>query len=403
MLKEEVDVLEPPALDYPMPRPNPLLPPPAYAQLRDQPPRKVRMPNGRPAWLLTRYDDVRAALADPRMSSDFMQPNFPTLNAVPPSPGAFSFVRMDAPDHGRLRRMVTPDFSMRRMRDIRPAVAEMAEELLDKMLAAGSPADMVESFALPLPSMVIARILGVPPEQNAVFQQCSRMIARADSTPEEGAAALGKLAEFLNELANAKKDAPGDDLISRLVHEFEANGELTRYELVAICSLLLFAGHETSANQISISIIYLLDNPEQLAEIRRDPALVRPAMEELLRFASLKQHDLIRVVAEDMQFAGVQMSKGDGVITSQPAANHDPSVFPDPDRLDIHRKTTGHLAFGHGAHACLGASLARVEVEVALELLLRRLPDLALAVGVDQVPFRHDMLIYGVHSLPITW
>jgi cytochrome P450 len=170
-----------------------------------------------------------------------------------------------------------------------------------------------------------------------------------------------------------------------------------------MCSLLLFAGHETSANQISISVIYLLDNPKQLAEIRQDPALLRPALEELLRFASLKQHDLIRVVAEDMDFAGVRMLKGDGVITSQPSANHDPSVFPDPDRFDIHRKTTGHLAFGHGAHACLGASLARVEVEVALERILRRLPNLALAANVDEIPFRHDMLIYGVHALPISW
>lgn len=403
MLQEDVDVLGPQALDYPLPRSNPLLPPDAYAQLRSERPRRVRMPNGRAAWLLTRYEDVRAALADPRMSSDFLQPDFPSLNPVPPAPGAFSFVRMDAPDHGRLRRMVTPDFSMRRMRELRPAVEEMADGLLEKMLAAGEPADLVEDFALPLPSMAIARILGVPPEQNALFQQCSRTIARADSTPEQGAEALGRLAAFLDELASAKKQDPGDDLISRLVHQFEANGELTRFELVAMCSLLLFAGHETSANQISISIIYLLDNPRQLAEIRQDPALLRPALEELLRFASLKQHDLIRVVAEDMEFAGVRMRKGDGVITSQPSANHDPNVFPDPDRLDIHRKTTGHLAFGHGAHACLGASLARVEVEVALELILRRLPNLALAVPVEQIPFRHDMLIYGVHALPITW
>lgn len=402
MLTEDVDVLETQLLDYPMPRTDPLLPPPAYAQLRGKP-QRVRMPNGRPAWLLTRYEDVRAALADPRMSSDFLQPNFPSLNMVPPAPGIYSFVRMDAPDHGRLRRMVTPDFSVRRMREIRPAIEEMADGLLDRMLEAGKPADLVESFALPLPSMVIARMLGVPPELNGVFQQCSRTIAHTDSTAEQAAAALGQLGALLNDLADAKKDAPAEDIISRLVHQYEASGELTRFETVAMCTLLLFAGHETSANQISLSVIYLSQYPEQRAEIQRDPALLRPAIEEMLRFASLKQHDLIRVAAEDMEFAGVRMAKGDGVITSQPSANHDASVYPDPDRFDIHREAKGHLAFGHGAHACLGASLARIEVEVALERLLHRLPDLDLAVDVADIPFRHDMLIYGVHGLPITW
>lgn len=403
MLREDVDVLGPQALDYPVPRTDPLLPPPVYAELRGHPPVRVRMPNGRPAWLLTRYEDVRAALADPRMSSDFLQPNFPSLNPVPPSPGAFSFVRMDAPDHGRLRKMVTSDFAMRRMRELRPEIEQMADDLLARMFESGKPADLVESFALPLPSMAIARILGVPAQRSAVFQQCSRTIARADSTAEQASAALAQLAALLDELATAKQSEPGDDLISRLVHQFEARGELTRFELLAMGSLLLFAGHETSANQISISVIHLLQNPDQLAEIRREPQLLRTALEELLRFASLKQHDLIRVTAEDMEFAGVHMAKGDGVITSQPSANHDPSVFPDPDRLDIHREFNRHLAFGHGPHACPGASLARVEVEVALERILHRLPDLALAVDLDQIPFRHDMLIYGVHALPVTW
>lgn len=403
MLREDVDVLGPQALDYPVPRTDPLLPPPVYAELRGHPPVRVRMPNGRLAWLLTRYEDVRAALADPRMSSDFLQPNFPSLNPVPPSPGAFSFVRMDAPDHGRLRKMVTSDFAMRRMRELRPEIEQMADDLLARMFESGKPADLVESFALPLPSMAIARILGVPAQRSAVFQQCSRTIARADSTAEQASAALAQLATLLDELATAKQSEPGDDLISRLVHQFEARGELTRFELLAMGSLLLFAGHETSANQISISVIHLLQNPDQLAEIRREPRLLRTALEELLRFASLKQHDLIRVTAEDMEFAGVHMAKGDGVITSQPSANHDPSVFPDPDRLDIHREFNRHLAFGHGPHACPGASLARVEVEVALERILHRLPDLALAVDLDQIPFRHDMLIYGVHALPVTW
>lgn len=402
-LQETVAVVEPPVLDYPMPRVDPLLPPPVYDELRQRPPQRVKLPDGKVAWMLTRYQDVRAALTDPRMSSDFLLPDFPTLIQVPPSPGAFSFFRMDPPDHTRLRRMVAPDFTPRRMREIQPAITAMADGLLDRMLDAGKPADLVRYFSLPLPSMVVANILGVPEEQYEPFQKYSETIVSSGVTPEEAGAALQGLAGMLDALATVKQSEPADDLISRLVNDYEATGELTRYELVAMASLLLFAGHETTANQISLSVLHLLRNPEQLEAVRTDPAARHRAVDELLRICALMQHDLVRVAKEDMEIGGVHVAKGDGLITSQLAANFDPEVFPNPGSLDITRDAHGQLALGYGLHVCIGGTLAKIELEIALERLFTRLPDLALAASLDQIPFRHDMLIYGVHSLPIVW
>jgi cytochrome P450 len=404
MLREQtVDVAESPILDYPMPRVDPLLPPPLYDELRRRPPQKVRLPDGKVAWMLTRYQDVRAALASPLMSSDFLLPGFPTLIQVPASPGAFSFFRMDPPDHTRLRRMVAPDFTPRRMREIRPAITAMADDLLDRMIDAGKPADLVRHFSLPLPSMVVANLLGVPQEQYEPFQRYSETIVSSGVTPEQAGAALQGLSQMLDALATVKQREPGDDLISRLVNDYEATGELTRFELVAMASLLLFAGHETTANQISLSVLHLLRNPEQLEAVRRDPEARHRAVDELLRICALMQHDLVRVAKEDLEIGGVRIAKGEGLITSQLAANFDPETFPDPGRLDIARDAHGQLALGYGLHVCIGGTLAKIELEIALERLFNRLPDLALAASLDEIPFRHDMLIYGVHSLPITW
>jgi cytochrome P450 len=392
----------PAILDYPMPRTDPLLPPPAYAELRNGPPVQVRLPNGKEAWLLTRHADIRTALADPRLSSDFLQPQFPALNPVPPVAGAFSFFRMDAPEHTRLRRMVTAEFTPRQVRGLRPAIEELADSLIDAMTAGPAPADLVDKLALPLPSLVIATKLGVPAEDHALFQRTSRVISSSDATVDQATAAFVELTGCIDRLADLKSTRPQDDLLSRLVAA-EAQGELTRAELVTMVALILFAGHETTANQIALSVTYLLRDPDQLAAIRADPSLLTGAVEELLRFASIKQHDLIRVAAADVEIAGIRIAAGQGVIAAMPSGNHDELAFPDPDRIDIRRETRGHLAFGHGAHACLGAALARAEIEIALSRLFTRLPGLRMAAEVEDLPFRHSMLIYGMNSLPVTW
>jgi cytochrome P450 len=400
---QNAEFVDMPMPDYPMPRTDPLLPPPAYDELRRHPPQQVRLPDGRIAWMLTRYQDVRDALSDARLSSDFLQPNFPTVIQLPPAPGAFSFFRMDPPDHSRLRRMVAPEFTPRRVRALRPAITALTDTLLDRMLATGPPADLVTHFALPLPSLVIAAILGIPSEHNTEFHQYSETIASSAVTPAQAFEAFGALTAMLDAVATAKQAHPSDDLISRLVTDHESTGDLTRAELVAMAAVLLVAGHETTAQQIAMSVVHLLHNPEQLQVVRQDPQALPAALDELLRICAVFQHDLVRVASEDLHIGGVRIAKGQGVITSQLAANHDPQTFPDPGSLDLSRDAHQHLALGHGPHTCIGATLAKTELEIALHRLLTRLPHLALATSLDHIPFRDDIMIYGVHRLPITW
>ncbi|BAJ28540.1 MULTISPECIES: cytochrome P450 [Kitasatospora] len=390
-------------LDYPLPRTDPLLPPPAYAELRQGRPRPVRLAGGRRAWLVTRYQDVRSAIADRRVSSDDMAENFPALIPLPPTPRALSMFRLDNPDHATLRRMVIPEFTARATRALQPDVERITHRLLDDLAAGPKPADLVEGFADPLPTLVIARLLGVPYEDHEEFQTNGRVVTSPTATPEEAGAAFAGLTDFMSRLIDRKQADPQDDLISRLVVNHYNKGEISRDDLVAMARFLLFAGHDTTANQISMNILFLLRNPEQLAELRADRSLVPGAVEELMRYSSIKQHDFIRTAAEDMEIGGVAVPKGDGIIFALPAANHDPEVFPEPERLDLRRDAHHHLAFGHGIHKCVGAPLATLELEVSLNAILDRFPDLRLAVDLTDVPFRDDMLLYGTHRLPVTW
>ncbi|BFV59199.1 cytochrome P450 [Kitasatospora sp. CMC57] len=390
-------------LDYPLPRTDPLLPPPAYTELRNGPPKLVRVNGGRRAWLVTRYDDVRSAIADPRVSSDDMAPNFPALIPLPPSPRALSMFRMDNPDHATLRRMVIPEFTARATRAMQPDVERITNNLIDALAAGPKPADLMAAFADPLPTLVIARLLGVPYADHEVFQENGRIVTSPTATAEEAGAAFVTLTEFMSRLIDDKRKDPQDDLISRLCVKYLIPGAISHDDLLAMARLLLFAGHDTTANQIAISVLFLLENPAQLALLRANRSLIPSAVEELLRFASIKQHDFIRTAAEDMEIGGVPIPKGDGIIFALPSANHDETAFPDPGRLDITRDAHQHLAFGHGVHKCVGAPLATLELETAIGALLDRFPELSLATGLDEVPFRDDMLLYGVHRLLVTW
>ncbi|MBB4893665.1 cytochrome P450 [Streptomyces olivoverticillatus] len=395
----ETDVSLP---EWPLKRTCPFSPPPDFRDLRDGPPRLVRHRGGL-AWLISRHEDVRQALADPRMSSDDQQPNFPHRIMVPPWPRINSFWRMDQPEHGRLRHMVMPEFTARRTREMRPLVRELVDELLDQMADLPRPVDFATAFAVQLPCLVIARIFGVPDEDIAFFKQQSALILAQDRGPEVPLAAYQAMSDYLGELARAKARRPGDDLISRLAVEYGAAGELTHDDLVGIVRLMIIAGHETTANLLGLTVLALLRHPAQLAELRADAGLVHQVIEEALRYWSISQDNIVRVAAEDLSIGGADIAKGDGVIISIPSANHDESEYPDPGRFDIHRDTKNHVAFGLGPHYCPGAPLARLELEIALPALFERFPGLRLAKDVEELSFREGALVYAVDGMLLTW
>ncbi|MEU8516504.1 cytochrome P450 [Kitasatospora sp. NPDC048722] len=380
----------------------PFAPPPAYQQAQQEEPiSRVSLWDGTPSWFLTRYDDIKAVLADPRFSSDATRPGFPFISAGARqlSAGQTTFIRMDDPEHAHQRRMLTGEFMIKKVEALRPEIQRIADRLLDDMTAGRTEADLVRDFALPLPSLVICLLLGVPYEDHAFFQECSRVLLRRDSAPEDVDAAQKRLADYLVALTETKRTAPDDGILSRLVER----GELTTEEIGAMGRLLLIAGHETTANMTALSVLALLRNPAQLDHLRAHPEAVPGAVEELLRYLTIVHSGLTRVATEDVEVGGVRIRAGEGVICMVSTANRDAEQFPGGDELDLTRDARRHLAFGFGTHQCLGQPLARLELRIALDTVLRRLPGLRLAVPFEDVPFRGEMLVYGLHELPVTW
>ncbi|MFI0773854.1 cytochrome P450 [Streptomyces sp. NPDC021212] len=358
-------------------------------------------------WVVTSHAEQKALLSDPRLSADFSHPKFPSpVDHSGGEHGAtdLSFVGMDDPEHARLRRMVSGAFTIKRVEAMRPVVQEMVDDFLTRMLAGPKPADLVQALALPVPSLVISELLGVPYEEHEFFQTNSKVLVSAVATPQERQAAHGNLGAYLEQLVDAKLTEPGDDLLSSLGKQINA-GELTRSQAVAMGVLLLLGGHETTANMITMGTLLLLEHPDQLARVRDtdDPKVIASAVEELLRYLSVVHLGRRRTALEDIEIAGRTIRAGEGVILLGELANRDPSVFPDPDRLDIARDARGHQAFGVGTHHCLGQPLARMELQVVYPTLLRRIPTLRLATDLERVPFKYDAVIYGVHELPVTW
>ncbi|MET9550475.1 cytochrome P450 [Streptomyces sp. NPDC006627] len=387
---------------WPMPRTCPYAPPDAYAELRKGAPVKVRIRTGE-AWLVTRYADVRAILTDPRFSSDDTLPGFPVRIQLPPTPRVMSFTRMDGPEHGRLRRMAMTEFTARRTRALRPSVELLVERLADELERGPRPADLVARFTVRLPSLVIARMLGVPQEDECDFTELSQAVLSQDATPAEIYGSFVEMTAYLDGLIRRKAEDPRDDLLSRLATRYLATGELAHDDLVAMARLFLVAGHETTAHQLSLSVLSLLREPGLWDRLRRDPGLFAPAVEELLRYWSITQDNQVRVAVEDAEIGGARIASGDGVILAYPSANHDESVFPGGDRIDLERDASRHIAFGYGPHLCPGASLARMELEVALRALVGRFPGLRVADVPGAVSFRENTINYGLNSLTVTW
>jgi cytochrome P450 len=395
---------------YPMPRAEgcPLDPPPDLGALHAVAPlARVRLWDGSTPWLVTRHAEQRALLADRRVSADSTRPGYPYQS---PSLRARrtrvrSFIAMDDPEHARLRRMVTGAFTMRRIEQMRPGIQRIVDELIDEMLAGPAPADLVTAFALPVPSLVICQLLGVPYADHDFFQRISRTLINRDTPAETAQQAQDELLGYLDRLIERKLADPGDDLLSRVAEQRVRTGEMSRRELAAMGLLLLIAGHETTANMIALGTFALLTNPDQLAAVRDadDPGLIVAAVEELLRYLSIVHTGRRRVAIEDIEMAGQVIRAGEGIIMPNEIANRDAAVFPGPDTLDVHRDARGHMAFGFGVHQCLGQPLARVELQVVYGTLYRRIPTLALAADAARIPFKHDGIVYGVYELPVTW
>ncbi|RSS80059.1 cytochrome P450 [Streptomyces sp. WAC06614] len=382
---------------------------PLYRELReDGPVRRVVIAGGLEAWLVTRYDDALAALSDPRLSSDVRDASDPRLLAQLPETERESMLstmlRSDPPDHTRLRRLVSKAFTARRVAALRPRIQSVADQLLDAVVPTGR-ADLVADLALPLPVAVISELLGVPYDDRHDFQAWTdRMIMRGPELPDPAVMneAWKQMHAYLVGLVQAKRARPGEDLLSALVAARDEEQRLTEDELVAMAFLLLVAGYVTTVNLIGGGIALLLAHPEQLALLRSDPELLPGAIEEFLRYDGPVNPGIARFAREDLELAGVAVPRGATVLIGSALADRDPARFPAPDRLDITRKDNAHLAFGHGVHYCLGAPLARLEGQIAIGTVLRRLPDLALAVDPARIPYRPGGL-RGPESLPVTF
>ena len=361
---------------------------------------------GMDVYLVTRHDDVKAVLADHTRFSNTRPPGFGGVggalsDAEQARAQAGNLLANDPPEHHRLRRMLTPEFTLRRINRLEPRVVAIVDEHLDAMAKAGPPTDLVAGFALPIPSLVICELLGVPYADREDFQRRSaRQLDLSLSIPERlGLARQGR--EYMHSLVSRARRTPGDDILGMLVREH--GDELTDDELVGIAGLLLLAGHETTSNMLGLGVLALLRHPEQLAAVRDDPAAVGPAVEELLRWLSIVHSGIPRITTTDVEVAGVAIPKGQLVFVSLPSANRDPALVEAPETLDIGRGTAGHLAFGHGVHHCLGAPLARMEMRIAFPALLRRFPALTLAEPFEDVEFRSFHFIYGLRSLQVGW
>ncbi|MDH6113941.1 cytochrome P450 [Kitasatospora sp. MAP12-15] len=378
-----------------------------YAQLRQAGPvHRITGPDGLPIWLVTRYADVRQALADPRLSLDkrHARPGNYRGLALPPALDA-NLLNMDPPDHTRIRRLVSQAFTPRRIEQLREPIQRIADELLDAVAPLGT-ADLITAYAAPLPIAVICDVLGVPPQDRRDFRTWTDALITPDPTrPEAARAAVGAMIEFFAGLIARKRTEPGEDVLSALiaVRDEQDGDRLSEDELTSLAFLILFAGYENIVHLIGNATLALLEHPDQRAALLAEPGLIGNAVEELLRYDGPAPLAIRRFTLTDLAIGGVTVPAGETVLLSIASANRDAEQFADPDRLDLAREAGGHLALGQGIHYCLGAPLARLESEIAIATLLRRFPALALAVPREELRHRPSLRSRGLLALPVRY
>jgi cytochrome P450 len=396
--------------EYPMERSArcPFAPPPEVLDLGAAAPlSRVRIWDGSTPWLITGHEVARELFTDSRVSVDDRRPGFPHWNEMMVSTvnkRPRSVFTSDAEEHTRFRRMLSKPFTFKRVEGLRPAIQQITDHHIDAILAGPQPADIVTALALPVPTLVISEMLGVPYEDHEFFQHHANVgldrYAKAEDTMTKGMS----LSKYLCDLVEAKMANPAEDAVSDLAERVTA-GEIDVKEAAQLGTGLLIAGHETTANMIGIGVLALLENPEQAALLSNtdDPKVIANAVEELMRYLSIIQNGQRRVATDDIEIAGVTIRGGDGIIIDLAPANWDPAAYPEPDKLDLSRDTGQQLGFGYGRHQCVGQQLARAELQIVFHTLFRRIPTMRLAIPFDEIPFKHDRLAYGVYELPVTW
>ena len=383
-------------------------PPAEYAQLRaSEPVARVVLPDGKLAWLFTRFADVRTILGDNRFSTSPKHEGypFPAPSRAPVMRAENTLLRKDPPEHTKYRRMLTAEFTVQAINAMVPYLEETATRLMDEMEANGPACDFVQAFALQLPSTVIAELLGVPREDHKFFQERSTLKLDMTVPTHIQARASSELREYFDRMLTNTINRPDrpDNLTSRLYASQVETGNITREEVLHTLEILLQAGHETTGNMIALSVLSVLTNPQIKDAIIAAPALIRNTVEEMLRYHSIVHFNGARVALEDVEVGGHLVRKGEGVLAMISAANYDPEMFPKPDELNIHREEVrNHLAFSYGVHHCLGQALARAELQIVFRLLFKRFPDLALAVPASEIEFKQDAVVWGVRKLPVT-
>jgi cytochrome P450 len=396
--------------EYPMERAArcPFSPPREMLEMGQvKPLSRVRIWNGTTPWLITGHEVARALFADSRVSVDDRIEGFPhwnehMLSTVDKRPR--SVFTSDAEEHTRFRRMLSKPFTFKRVEGLRSTIQNVTDECIDAILAGPQPADIVSKLALPVPTKVISDMLGVPYEDHEFFQHHANVGLARYASAEDGQKGAMSLHKYLINLVETKMANPAEDAVSDLAERVTA-GEISVKEAAQLGTGLLIAGHETTANMIGIGVLALLENPEQAALLRDsdDPKFVANAAEELMRYLSIIQNGQRRVAVEDIEIGGETIRAGEGIIIDLAPANWDASAYPNPDKLDFARDAGQELGFGYGRHQCVGQQLARAELQIVFQTLLRRIPTLKLAIPFDEVPFKHDRLAYGVYDLPVTW
>jgi cytochrome P450 len=368
------------------------------------------LPDGQGVWLITRYDDVVAVLKDGRFVKDWRKAKTPEQIAQMPHQAEVlvkldrNMLKLDAPDHTRLRALVHKAFTPRLVADLRDRIQAIAEALLDAVHAKGEM-DLIADYAFPLPIIVIAELLGVPSEDRDKFRVWSDRVVSPTSYAEveQTASAMLDFTAYLRVLFEARRTAPQDDLISALVLTEEVGDKLTEDELFALVYLLLVAGHETTVNLIGNGTLALLQHPDQLARLKAEPTLIEPAIEELLRYDGPVETSTPRYASEDITIGGVVIPRGEMVLVVIDSADRDPEQFPNPETLDINRDINRHVAFGMGPHYCLGAPLARLEGQIAINTLLCRVPNLRLKAAPETLTWKPGLVLRGLHTLPLAF
>lgn len=395
------------ARSFPNTPPGQLAPNPLLDELRrDHPVSRVRLPFGSDAWLVTRHADVRLVLSDRRFSrSAAIRDDI--ARATPRVPLPSSILSMDPPEHTRFRRLVAKAFTVRRIEALRPRTSAITKDLLDRVERSARPVDLVENLCLPLPVTVICDLLGIPVEDQNDFRVWAEgFVSATRLTAEEVAQCHQNLRDYLADTVGRRRRDPGEgtDLLAALIAARDNDDRLSEEELITFGVTLLVAGHETTAGQLGNFIYLLLTQPDKADLLRAKPELIPGAVEEMLRYIPIvASAGFARVAVEDVELSGTLIKAGEAVLVSEPAANRDETVFDRAGELDFGRQNNQHIAFGHGVHHCLGAPLARLELQIAIDLLLSRFPVLRLAVPEDQVPWKDRSLAHGVSALPVTW